>query len=388
VTLYDFTKDIDRRGTNSVKWTMYGEDVLPMWVADMEFGVPPEIMAAIHERLEHPVFGYQEDSPSLREVIAERQARLYGWQVNPDWIVLLPGLVAGLNLVAHTVGESGDGILITPPIYPPFLHVCHLHTRQQQDAPLTLHQDGQRLRYTLDADALRTAVSERTRLLLFCNPHNPAGRAFSREELMQVGELAEQHNLIVCSDEIHAELMLGGAQHIPLASLAPEIEARSITLIAPSKAFNIPGLGCAAAIIPDTDLRKRFRMMKYGFGMLTNILGYAAGEAAFRHGDAWLEALLKQLESNRDTVVDFVESRLPGVNVTRPEATYLSWLDFRALGMEKPAAFFLEKAKVALNEGETFGSGGVGFARINFGCSPAMLMEALERMERAIRERG
>ncbi len=385
--VYDFTQNVDRSGTHSVKWTMYGEDVLPMWVADMEFGVPPAIMEALRARLEHPVFGYQEDSPSLRAAIAERQAARYGWQVNPDWIVLLPGLVAGLNLVAHVVGERGDGVVITPPIYPPFLHVCHLHDRQQQDAPLTLHREGQLMHYTLDADVLRAAITERSRLLLFCNPHNPAGRTFTREELLQVAAVAEQHNLILGSDEIHAELTLGESQHIPLASLAPEIEARSITLVAPSKAFNIPGLGCAAAIIPDAELRQKLRMAKFGFGALTNNLGYVAAEAAFRHGDEWLTALLAQLTINRDMMVEFVQTHLPGVAVTRPQATYLSWLDFREIGIEKPAAFFLEKAKVALNEGETFGQGGAGFARLNFGCSPGMLMEGLGRLEQAIQTR-
>lgn len=383
---YDFTQNVDRSGTHAVKWTMYGEDVLPMWVADMEFSAPPAVMDAIRARLEHPVFGYQEDSPSLREAIAKRQAARYGWQVNPEWIILLPGLVMGLNLVAHAVGERGDGILITPPIYPPFLHVCHNHDRVGQFAPLRHIVKNQIMHYALDAEALRAAITEHTRLLLFCNPHNPTGRAFTREELIQVAAVAEQHNLVLCSDEIHAELMLGESRHIPLASLAPEIEARSITLVAPSKAFNIPGLGCAAAIVPDAALRTKLRMTKYGYGALTNILGYAAAEAAYRHGDEWLAALLIQLKANRDTVVDFVEERLPGVSVTRPEATYLSWLDFRALGIEKPAALFLERAKVALNEGETFGIGGAGFARLNFGCSPAMLIEGLGRLETALKE--
>jgi cystathionine beta-lyase len=386
MTTYDFTTDIDRSGTHSVKWTMYGEDVLPMWIADMEFGAPPAVIDAIRARLEHPVFGYQEDSPSLREAIAERQAARHGWQVNPEWIVLLPGLVMGLNLVAHTVGERGDGILMTPPIYPPFLQVCQTHDRQGQYAPLTHHVDGHIMHYTLDADAMRAALTERTRLLLFCNPHNPTGRVFTRAELGQVAAVAEEHNLILCSDEIHAELMMGESQHIPLATLAPEIAARSITLVAPSKAFNLPGLGCAAAIVPDAALRNKLRMTKYSYGALTNILGYAAAEAAYRHGDEWLAGLRTQLTANRDTVVDFVEEQLPGVTVTRPEATYLSWLDFRALGIEKPATFFLEKAKVALNEGEVFGMGGAGFARLNYGCSPGMLMKGLGRLEAAIRE--
>lgn len=386
MTFYDFTQNVDRRGTNSVKWTLYGENVLPMWVADMEFGAPPAVIEAIQARLKHPVFGYQDDSPSLREAIAERQAARYGWQVKPEWIVLLPGLVMGLNLVAHTIGERGDGILITPPIYPPFLQVCHTHDRQGQFAPLHHTVEGQIMHYTLDTDAMRAAITERTRLLLFCNPHNPTGRAFTRGELEQVASIAEEHNLVLCSDEIHAELMMGQSQHIPIAALAPEIEARSITLVAPSKAFNIPGLGCAAAIVPDEMLRKKLRKTKESYGALANILGYAAAEAAYRHGDEWLAELLKQLTANRDTVVDFVEERLPGVTVTRPQATYLSWLDFRELGMDKPAAFFLEKAKVALNEGEIFGVGGAGFARLNYGCSPGMLTEGLERLEAAIRE--
>jgi cystathionine beta-lyase len=387
MTLHDFSHDIDRRGTESVKWTFYGEDVLPMWVADMEFGAPDAVIEAVRARLEHPVFGYQEDSRGLREAIAAWQAARYGWQVDPDWIIMLPGLVAGLNLVAHVIGEPGDGIVVTPPIYPPFLGVCVNQHRERQDAPLILQREGSRLHYALDADALRAAVTPRTRLMLFCNPHNPAGRVFTRAELEQVAELCLQHNLMLCSDEIHAELTFSGSQHIPLASLSPEIAARSITLVAPSKAFNIPGLGCAAAIIPDAELRQRFRMAKFTFGMLTNVLGYAAGEAAYRHGGDWLEALLKHLEGNRDAVVEFVGTHMPGVAVTRPEATYLSWLDFREVGIEKPAAFFLEHARVALNDGATFGQGGAGFARLNFGCSRAMLMEGLGRLEAALSAR-
>jgi cystathionine beta-lyase len=381
---FDFSYDVDRRGTNAIKWTMFGDDVLPMWVADTEFGAPPAVMEAVRQRLEHPVFGYQADMPALRETLAGRLAARYGWQVDPVWILPMPGLVAGLNIVTHTIGVAGDGVLMTPPIYPPFMHASTNFGLEIQHAELTAHGDGHIVRYELDFDALERAVTPRSKLLLLCNPHNPTGRVMSEDELTRLAAFAERHNLIVCSDEIHAELTYTGNQHIPLAKIAPELASRIITLYAPSKTFNIPGLGSAAAIVPDEVLRNKLRMTGFHFGMIPNALGFVAAEAAYRAGDDWLAALMTHLEGNRDFVVDYVAAHMPGVAVTRPEATYLAWMDFRAVALDDPFKFFLKEAKVALTNGAECGPGGAGFARLNFGCSRAMLTQALEQMSAAL----
>jgi cystathionine beta-lyase len=384
---YDFSHDVDRRGTDSIKWTMFGEDVLPMWVADTEFGAPPAVMEAVRQRLEHPVFGYQADSPVLRETLAARLAARYGWQVDPAWIVPMPGLVAGLNIVTYSTGEAGDGVLMTPPIYPPFMYAAHNFGREIQHAELAALTNGHILRYEFDFDALERAVTPRSKLLLLCNPHNPTGRIFTPDELTRIAAFADKHDLIVCSDEIHAELVYNGHQHTPLAMVAPELASRVITLYAPSKTFNIPGLGSAAAIVPDEALRNKLRTTGYHFGMIPNALGFVAAEAAYRDGDHWLTALMTHLEGNRDFVVEYVAAHMPGVTVTRPEATYLAWMDFRAVGLDDPFKFFLKEAKVALTNGAECGPGGAGFARLNFGCSRAMLRQALEQMTAALGNR-
>jgi cysteine-S-conjugate beta-lyase len=384
MTDFDFSRDIERRGTNSIKWTLYGEDVLPMWVADTEFAAPVAVIDAIRARLEHPVFGYQADSPALRETIAARMLARYGWDVDPSWILLMPGLVAGLNIVTRAVGEAGDGVLMTPPIYPPFMYAPRNFARVIQNAPLTYRSQGHILDYAMDFDALEAAVTPNTKLFLFCNPHNPAGRVFSRAELEQVAAFCERHDLILCSDEIHSDLTYSGQQHIPIASLSSEIANRTITLIAPSKTFNIPGLGNAAVIIPDKSLRDKLRMMGYHLGAIPSALGFVAAEAAYREGDAWLMALMAHLEANRDFLVTYVNTQMPGVKTTSPQATYLAWLDFRELSIENPHQYFLERAKVALSNGADFGAEGQGFARLNFGCSRTMLTEALERMRLAL----
>lgn len=384
---FDFEHDLDRRGTNSIKWDLYGEDVLPMWVADMEFAVPPAVTEAIRRRLDHPIFGYQIDAPSLRGVIAERMAQRYSWDVNPDWVVILSGLVNGLNLVIYSTTASGDAVLFMPPIYPPFMRACQNFERPIQYVNLVPVSDRHTLRYELDREALAAAITPHTRLLMLCNPHNPVGRVFTRAELEFIAELCERDDLLICSDEIHSDLVFTGYRHIPIASLSPEIERRTVTLLAASKTFNMPGLVCSAAIVPDEKLRARLKDVAHGFGILPNAFGYVATEAAYREGQPWLDALLAHLEKNRDSVVDFVETRMPQISATRPEGTYLTWLDCRALGLENPQRFFLEQAKVGLNDGVPFGPGGQGFLRLNFGCSQDMLMKALSKMVEQLENR-
>jgi cystathionine beta-lyase len=381
---FDFSHDVDRRGTDSSKWTFYGEDVLPMWVADTEFGAPASVIEAIRRRLEHPVFGYQFDSPPLRAVIADRMQARYGWKVDPDWIVPMPGLVMGLNLVVFAATEPGQAVLLTPPIYPPFLRVCKNFMRDMQAVQMPYRQETHVLRYELDFDALEAAITPQTRLFLFCNPHNPTGRVHTQAEIERLADICMRHDLIICADEIHSDLVYSGARHLPIAALAPEVAQRTITLIAPSKTFNIPGLGSSAAIVQDAALRARLLDASYGFGAIPTVLGHAAALGAYQGGQEWLDALLIHLEGNRDLVVDYIGQHLPQLAVTRPEGTFLAWIDCRALAVPNVQRYFLEQAKVALNDGAAFGAGGEGFVRLNFGCSKTMLLEGLEKLRDAI----
>jgi len=382
---YNFDLPVERRGTDSGKWAWYGEDVLPMWVADMDFASPQPIIDALHARVAHGVFGYGMDSKPLKQTLVERMARLYGWTIQPDDIVMLPGLVSGLNIVSRAVGDRGDGVLINTPVYGPFLTAPVNQHRTLQSAPLHATQTGRHLHYELNMAGLAAAIEPRTRLFLLCNPHNPVGRTFNRAELTEMAAFCEQHDLVICSDEIHCDLLLGATQHIPIASLAPEVAQRTITLMAPSKTFNVPGLGASFAIIQNPALRKQFEGGMAGIVPHVNILGMAAAEAAYAQCDDWLHALRAYLTANRDFAVRYVEEHLPGVAVTNPEATYLLWLDLRGAGLgEKPAERLLQDAKLAVNDGAWFGAGGEGFIRLNFGCPRSTLVEGLERIRAVV----
>ncbi len=378
----DFDHIIDRTATQSIKWKAYGEGVLPMWVADMDFAAPEPVKEALKARVAHGVFGYEGPSPALVEAILARLQQLYGWTVAPEALVFLPGVVTGFNLAAQAFLEPGDGLLIQTPVYPPILDAAGTANAVTQAMELTRAADGY---YSVDFELFARTVNARTRMFLLCNPHNPVGRVFRKDELEQMAELCLRHNLLICSDEIHCDLIFSGYRHIPIAALAPEIAACTITLMAPSKTFNIAGLHCAFAIIPDPDLRRRYKAARRGIVDTVNVLGYTAALAAYQEGQPWLEALLRYLEANRDFVVAFVRQRMPRMAVTSPEGTYLAWLDCRAAGLPGNAhEFFLKKARVALNDGATFGSGGEGFVRLNFGCPRALLKEGLERMHAAL----
>ncbi len=408
---YNFDRLIERRGTNAIKWDFYPADVLPLWVADMDFPAPQPVLAALRAKVEHGIFGYESPPKKVLEVVAQRMANLYGWQVTPEMIVLTPGVITGFNLAARATCQPGDGILIQPPVYPPFLSVHENVGLVRQYAPLTQYPDrgtlvknGHSLHYEIDFDAFEAALNSggaRTRLFLLCQPHNPTGQIYTRDQLTRMAEICLKNNILICSDEIHSELLLGRpstslrsaqdkAQHIPMATLSAEIAARTITLIAPSKTFNVAGLHCAFAIIPDADLRQRYKKEAGRLTLHLNSLGLAAAQAAFSgECDQWLAALLLYLTANRDALVDFVAKNLPGIRTTLPEATYLAWLDCNDLLKSgqisgSPYEFFLKKAKVALNDGATFGPGGEGFVRLNFGCPRATLMQALERMKAAL----
>jgi len=380
---YDFDQIIDRRHTESLKWRYYDEDVLPLWVADMDFAVPEPVIRALQERVAHGIFGYGLPPGSLREVIQGRLARLYGWHVETGEIFFVPGVVTGFNLACHAIGAPGDEVLVETPVYPPMLSAPGDAERICKVVPLV---EG-RERYEHDFDAFEQAVTEHTSLFLFCNPHNPVGRVFETTELERLAEICLRHDIVICSDEIHCDFIYQGHRHVPIASLSPEVAAQTITLLAPSKTYNIAGLSCSVGVIQNPDLRARLKQTCTGLVPHVNVLGYTAGLAAYRDGQAWLDALLVYLEENRDYLLKYTATHMPGIKCKQPEGTFLAWLDCRETSIPgNPHQFFLERARVALNDGATFGRGGEGFVRLNFGCPRATLTEALERMQATLEE--
>jgi cystathionine beta-lyase len=379
---FDFDQAVDRRASDSIKWQRYGPAVLPLWVADMDFPAPPPIIAALQDRVAHGVFGYAAVPPALPERICARLARRYQWPVTPAQIIFLPGLVSGLNVVCRAVGEPGDSVLVPTPVYPPFLSAPVQQQRQLRTVELRPVRQGDWLDYAIDFDALAAAIDERTRLLLLCHPQNPTGRVYGVAELTRLAELCRERGVVICSDEIHCDLLLGDARHVPLATLSSAIAEHCITLMAPSKTFNIPGLGISFAVVGNADLRNRLNAAMAGIVPHLNVLGISAALAAYSgECDEWLTALLAYLTANRDYLVTYVKTQWPAIDITCPAATCLAWLDCRRAGISgRPYQFFLEKAKVALNDGVPFGPGGNGFVRLNFGCMQAVLVAALARM--------
>ena len=381
IQTFDFDRIIDRRGSDSLKWGRY-DDALPLWVADMDFAAPEVVLTALRERVEHGVFGYASEPPTLREALAGWLARRFNWQVAPEAFVFLPGVVTGFNVACRATTRPGEGVLVQTPAYPPMLATAANFGMRRDEMLLTQGADG---RYTVDLDALDAALDADTRLFLLCSPHNPTGRAFTPDELRDMAGICLRRDVIICSDEIHGDLVHAGARHVPLASLDPDIARRTITLMAPSKTFNIPGLGFSFAVVEDPTLRASFKAAAKDIVPHINALGYTAALAAYTGGEPWLAACLRYLTANRDYLYDYVTARLPGISMAKPEATYLAWLDCRGLALpETPFKFFLERARVALNDGAEFGRGGEGFVRLNFGCPRATLTEALDRMADAL----
>jgi cysteine-S-conjugate beta-lyase len=374
---FDFDASPDRRGSDSLKWRKYeGRDVLPLWVADMDFASPPGVLAELRERVDHGVFGYGLPPRELVEVVLARLRDAYGWTVREEELVWLPGLVSGLSVACRALAGDGGAVLTTTPIYPPFLSCPRAMSCGLQTAPLA--QDGER--WVFDWERLEATVTPQTRALLLCSPHNPCGRIWERGELAQLAEFCARHRLVLVSDEIHCQLLLDDRPHVPTATLAPEVAARTVTLMAPSKTYNIPGLGCAFAVITDAELRRRFTLAASMIVPHVNVLGYAAALGAYRDGDDWLRALLAYLRGNRDQLAAVVAD-LPGLSMARVEATYLAWLDCRRLGAADPCAHF-EQHGLGFACGREFQ--GEGFVRFNFGCTRAVLAEALGRLRRAV----
>ena len=374
----DFDAPVQRAGTCSTKWERYkSTDIIPMWVADMDFQSPEPVIDALRERVKHGVFGYTGISEELNRVVVDMLERKYGWPVDSDWLVWLPGIVSGLNIACRAVGNDGDEVMTTTPVYPPFLSAPKLSRRNLISVPLLIEDAG----WAMDWNQLNKRRTSRSCLFMLCNPHNPVGRVYRREDLSRVVEFCARHDMVICSDEIHSDLVLDPhVNHIPTASLGPEAADRTITLMAPSKTFNIPGLGCVFAIISNNRLRARFKMAMDGIVPHVNALGLTAALAAYRDGGPWLSELLSYLRGNRDLVQRHIDA-LPGLRTWPVEATYLAWIDARTTGLTNPLKFF-ESFGVGLSDGKDFGSN--GFLRLNFGCSRALLSTALERMRAAI----
>jgi cystathionine beta-lyase len=379
---HDLDKVIDRCGTDSVKWCEYPEEALPLWVADMDFCAPEPVVRALLERVEHGVFGYGAEPPEMREVIVTNLQSLYGWTVSEDALIFLPGVINGFNLACQALAVPGDGILLQSPAYPPILRAPANAECSCDEMELTCQPDGH---YGIDWDLFEETVTPRTRVFILCNPHNPVGRVFRQDELQRMAEICLRHDIVVCSDEIHADFVYRGNRHIPIASIDPEIAERTVTLMAPSKTYNIAGLHFAVAIVPDPELREKLQAGRKGLVRSPGVLDYVAALAAYREGQTWLHEVLHYLEANRDFTFEYVCEHLPGIHMARPEGTYLAWLDCREVGLPgKPHEFFLDRAKVALNDGGMYGQAGEGFVRLNFGCPRATLSAALQRMEAAM----
>jgi len=377
----DFDQIIDRCSTESAKWHLYGEEVLPMWLADMDFKAPEPVIKALHDRVEHGIFGYGKPPEGLCEAILQHLEDTHNWSVKPEDLNYVCGVVTGFAHAIYSLTEPGDGVLIQTPVYPPILKAPETAGRRGVHNPLILGQDG---KYTIDFDDFAQKAASGVKLFILCNPHNPVGRVFTREELTRMAEICLENNVYICSDEIHGDLIYTGHKHLPIASLAPEIAERSVTYFAPSKTFNIAGLSTSVYVTHNPAIKEKLCQT---FPMLLghpNILGLHAARAAYQDGHEWLRALLLYLESNRDFLVDYIARNLPELHMWTPEGTFLGWLDCRQLDVESPHAFFLEEAKVGFNDGKSFGESGQGFLRVNFGCPRSVLNEGLARMETAL----
>jgi cystathionine beta-lyase len=378
---FDFNKPVERRGTDSVKWDLADDDVIPMWVADMDFESPREVQEAIMDRVKHGVYGYTIELDSLFEAVTKWVSRRHNWTIEREWIVFTPGVMPGILGILQAITRPGDKVILQSPVYTPFFRAvrnsgCHVLNNQLK------YENN---RYTMNfPDLEEKAKDPRTRALILCNPHNPVGRVWTREELSTVGKICLENDVVMISDEIHSDLIYKEYKHIPLASICDEFAENSITCIAPSKTFNLAGLNTAFLVIPDSRVRREFQNMS--LPKRATIFGGIAAEAAYTYGDNWLDALLDYLDDNRRLLAGYLKARTPQIKVVEPEGTYLVWLDCRQLGMDNDGLekFMLEKAGIWVNQGYSFGSGGDGFIRMNIGCPRPILEKALGRLNAAV----
>ncbi len=382
--MYDFDEIIARRHTNSAKWDEVGEDLLPMWVADMDFKSPPEIISALEARARHGVFGYSGGYDGWYEALINWMSKRYGWEVNKEWISTSPGVVPALDMLVRALTQPGDRVIIQTPVYHPFFNVVKRNDRQLVENPLCF--DGHK--YRMDLEKLKQQIDSRTKLMILCSPHNPVGRVWSREELAALGQLCIKHGIVVIADEIHSDLVFPGKSHTVFAAISPEFEQNCVICNAPSKTFNIAGIQASSIIIPNQKIRSDYHHVLHTSELgLPNVFAVAALEAAYTWGEAWLKELLVYVQDNYRFTQAFMEQRIPEIKLIESEGTYLVWLDCRGLGLsdEQLDKFIKEKARLVLSPGRIFGTVGTGFQRMNIACPRLLLEEGLERLEKAVR---
>ena len=386
---YNFDEIIDRTGTSCVKWDIREmffkkQDVLPMWVADMDFKTPDFIVDAVKQRAEHPVYGYTIRPESYYTSLINWIDKKHRWKIDKDWVIFSPGIVPAVNMAVMAYTKPGDKIIVQPPVYFPFFGAVKDNGRQLVNNQLKLNNG----RYDMDFEDLEKQIDSRTRMVIISNPHNPGGSAWTKEELTRLGEICIKHNLILISDEIHSDLAIPPNKHTVAANLSKEIAGVTVTMMAPSKTFNLARMASSSVIISNEKLRNDFQIMldRVHVGM-GNLFGMVASEAAYTHGEEWLNQMLTYVKGNIDFMEEYISKNIPKVKMIRPEATYMVWLDFRELAMDNDTLkqFIIERAGLGLNDGPVFGPGGEGFQRINLACPRAYVEEAMNRLENAIK---
>lgn len=384
---YNFDEIVDRKNSDSIKWTGVEEkfganDILPMWIADMDFKSADEIIEALKDRVDHGVFGYIQKPDSFYQSIIDWVKKKFDWEIKKEWILFTPGVVSGFNIGVREFTEEGDKVLVQSPVYPPFFRVLDNNKRVANNSPL-IYKDG---KFLMNYEELENNIGD-TKVMMLCNPHNPVGRVWSKEELKRLGDICLENNTIIISDEIHSDFTLKGVKHTPMASISKELEQNTITLMAPSKTFNVAGLVTSFAIIANEDLRNTYAQAIETLEIDgTTIFGALALEVAYNHGEEWLKQLLVYVEDNIDYAIDYIEKKIPEIKVDKPEGTYLLWLDFNKLDKtaDEIEEALLRVGKVALNDGRPYGEGGDKFFRLNIGCPRSILEEGLKRIEKAV----
>lgn len=386
---YDFDKLIDRKGKASYKWDqsekLFGrEDILPLWVADMDFRPPQEVVDAIVARAEEGVYGYTIRTQGYYDAIIGWLERRHGWSIKQEWLSSSPGIVPALSLMVLAFTNPGDSVILQSPVYYPFYDVIKSNGRTVVDNALVLQDDG---RYVMDYELLEQQAKSGAKMLLLCTPHNPGGRVWTRGELERVADIARKYDLLVVADEIHHDLVFPGRKHVPFASLSEDAAQRTLTCMAPSKTFNLAGLQCAAVVIPNEGLRTKYNALLKTLSLhMESYFGITAMETSYKHGDEWLDQLLVYLEGNLNALIEFVSKRLPQIKVMRPEGTYMAWLDCSAISNspQELKKLMFEEAGVAFTEGSIFGKQGAGHLRVNFACPRSLLLQALDQFAHAV----
>ncbi|MGZ7209594.1 MAG: MalY/PatB family protein [Methanobacterium sp.] len=393
---YDFNQICNRKNTDCLKWDMiqpvFGkEDIIPMWVADMDFPVAQPVINALKKRADHPFYGYTKPGPNVVDAVVDRMWRKFKWKIKPEWVVFTPGVVPALHLAVRSLTHPGDEIILQEPCYHPFFPVvknsgCQIVNNELKLVNGRYEMDFNDLEQKFNHNSRRLPGPGRIKAIIFCNPHNPVGRLWEREEIIRMGETALQNDAVVISDEIHCEILFNGHKHVPFATISKEFQQNCIVCMSPSKTFNLAGLDVSSIIIPNKKIRNAFLATQSGIVPSPNLFGFTALEAAYRYGDEWLKQVLDYLQGNLDFLMDYFKNKIDGINVIQPQGTYLIWLDCRELGLNNQALKRLmeQKARVGMEDGFIFGEVGSGFMRMNIACPRPLLEEALKRIEYAL----